>query len=120
MNIKTEIHPKPPAPLASGPAEPSSYAMLYAIMQRTAFEMGYALAMIIGANHTMDVVAIPWKADAISNAELAEALLYEAGAKRHEAVMIRQPHGRRGWRVSLGGGNFIILSVFPRHGVGEI
>lgn len=116
----TEIHPKPPAPPPSEPAEPESFAMLYAYMQRTAQDMGYALAMVIGKNETAQILATPWDAGAQSNMELVEALLYEASVRRLDAVMLCGAHGRRAWRIPLGGGQFVLLSVYPRHGIAEI
>lgn len=96
---------------------------------------GYALALHGSVERDIDLIAVPWVADARSPASLAEALRAkcEESARfaiwplRHEGEQeggsadkpVRKPHGRLGYSILLAGGPYIDLSVMQPHVVGS-
>lgn len=96
-------------------------------MTATAKECGYALAWHGSLARDIDVVAVPWAAEAVSAEELVERLINtlmgcnggmaflnpdRSGSK--DGAWGIKPHGRRCWSIHLGGGPYVDLSVLPR------
>jgi hypothetical protein len=108
------------------------YERLIGPLRATARSLGYALAVHGTLSYDIDLVAIPWTADAVSARDLAEAI-QKCAAVNNGGIAIdtdrdlasnpsyfehgcpgSKPHGRRTWAFHLGGGPYIDLSVMPR------
>lgn len=92
-----------------------AYACLYQRLVLTAREHGYALAMHGSLAADLDLVAVPWVADAVSGEDLATALARDAGGFviLDEWSGVR-PGGVRKHIIHLGGGPYLDLCVTPR------
>lgn len=82
---------------------------------------GYALAVHGSLARDIDVVAIPWTAEAVEAEALVAALAAEVERvnghvyfRGRDPNPTEKPHGRRAWSIHLGGGPYIDLSVMPR------
>lgn len=102
---------------------PLCFAVLYTRMMERARELGYALALHGTLRRDLDVVAIPWTAEAVPARELADAMIETSGGflghgETDEYFLAgcpdAKPHGRLCWCVHLGAGPYIDLSVVPR------
>lgn len=105
----------------------SKYKELIEPLRQRAHELGYAITVHGTLKRDIDLVAVPWVAEASDPWTLAEALrqvaeringfafinprehddYHQAGQPGHK------PHGRLVWSFHLGGGPYIDLSVFP-------
>lgn len=95
-----------------------SYVALYPGLSEIARTLGYSLAIHGSVQTDMDLVAIPWTAEAVSAEELIARFIshlamlppYASGASEAEL----KPHGRRAWLIDLGYGAVLDISVMPR------
>ncbi len=94
-------------------------------MAQKARELGYALALHGSLVRDLDLIAVPWTEDAVSAAELVAAMIEACGgftindetADPYDYTRRNpqpKPHGRRSWKIFLGGSPYIDLSVMPR------
>lgn len=96
------------------------YASVYAQMERIAWRHGYALALHGSMSRDLDVVAIPWTADAADSERLLMAFIravYKGQDKawRHKRVAEKKPHGRLAYVLHLGAsGDYMDVSIMPR------
>lgn len=99
-------------------AAPAFYASLLPILIPVAREHGYALAVHGSMLRDLDLIAVPWTAEASPAEDLAEGLREGVGGswKPYDTNGSRsaKPHGRRVWSIHFGGGCYIDLSVMPR------
>lgn len=102
----------------ASPRRPVFYAVIYAEMAARARELGYALSLHGSLNRDLDVVAIPWTHDAVSEADLIAALAETADGVLLGGVL-NKPHGRRAQVIVTGASHYIDLSIMPRHGTDE-
>ena len=95
-------------------------------------QLGYAIAVHGSMARDIDLVAVPWKAAAVSAEELVEAIIAETRRLNGGVAFLTpvdaaqdffragmpgaKPHGRRCWSIHLGGGPYIDLSIMPRDG----
>lgn len=84
---------------------------------------GYALAVHGSLARDIDVVAVPWTAEAVEAEALVAALAAEVERvnghvyfRDRDKNPTEKPHGRRAWAIHLGGGPYIDLSVMPLQG----
>jgi hypothetical protein len=111
------------------------YRRIIEPLRIVARECGYALAVHGSLRRDIDLVGVPWAADAKTPRQLADAIaakLVEMGyGWNGEGEVLRgwtpgkdqdftldgapgvKPHGRLGWVIHLGGGPYIDLAVFP-------
>lgn len=101
------------------PSIAPAFACLYPLLAEAARAHGYALALHGTLARDLDVVAIPWTAEA-SDAETVVAAIAEASGGRLLGEVVsgreepqRKPHGRRAWGIMIEWA-FIDLSVMPR------
>lgn len=97
------------------------YAHVYQQAERIAWRHGYALALHGSMGRDLDVVAIPWTADASEPGRLLMALqraVYKGQHKgwvHRDLVGTKKPHGRLAYSFLLGvEGHYLDLSVMPR------
>lgn len=100
------------------------YEKLIEPLRVRARELGYALTVHGTLKRDIDLLACPWIEEAVEPIVLAKAMeevadkvhmgyleipdpLHEAGCPGHK------PHGRLVWKIQLGGGPYIDLSVLP-------
>jgi hypothetical protein len=113
----------PPDP-AKRPVEPIAvyYLRLLPALQAAARGLGYALALHGSMSRDLDLVAVPWVAEAAHPRVLAEAVRAAAGGHwsaredgdyHREGCPGAKPHGRLCWSVHLGAGAYLDLSVVP-------
>lgn len=80
--------------------------------------LGYAIALHGSFVRDLDVVAIPWTAEAVSAEELEEALRKEVHGwlqRDKDPNPTLKPHGRLAWSIYTEDGiGYIDLSVMPR------
>lgn len=93
---------------------PAAYAALYQLMVPIARRLGYALALHGTMARDLDVIAVPWQCEAVSDAVLVAALAEACGAVGHDASPTEKEHGRHAWKLWLGSGLYVDLSVMPR------
>jgi hypothetical protein len=100
------------------------YEKLIEPLREEARKMGYALTVHGTLKRDIDLVACPWIESAAEPRELAKALAakvaevdmgyLEAKDPWHElGCPGDKPHGRLVWKIQLGGGPYIDLSVMP-------
>ncbi len=89
------------------------------IVTRVAREYGYAIGVHGSRVRDLDLMAMPWVADAKPAIELVAALEAALGGfvtqRTSEGIEWprRRPHGRMCWVIHLGAGPYIDLSVMP-------
>lgn len=95
------------------------YLSLYPHMAGIANQHGYALAAHGSVQRDMDLVAIPWTDDASDPETLMRAIaeylqLFRDiwGTELHGPT--KKPHGRISWKIGVGFGAAIDLSVMPK------
>ncbi len=111
------------------------YRRLIDPLRATARGLGYTLAVHGTLKRDIDLVAVPWAAEAVEARVLAEALAETArkwnGGLAHMAGVeaadpwhvagcpTQKPFGRLCWSYHLGAGPYIDLSVVPREYAGD-
>lgn len=83
-------------------------------IQELCRKLGYCVAVHGSLNYDLDLVAIPWVEDAVSDEELIQAICDFIGGSCADQGSDK-PHGRRAYIISFGGGPHIDLSVMPLH-----
>jgi hypothetical protein len=103
-----------------------AYVAFYPMLAEIAREKGYSLAIhgSVGKHgySDLDLVAIPWVDDAKSKRELMDAIWDYAVqimpgyflSFEKEWIPYAKPHGREAWKLQLGNGASIDISVMPR------
>lgn len=86
---------------------------------KVAKENGYALTLHGTLTRDYDFVAVPWIDGAVSPEELVETIRAACGGlifdnERDGPTPKPMPHGRLAWKIHLGGGPYLDLSVMPR------
>lgn len=119
--------------LRNVPALLPAYAELLPTLREEARRHGYALALHGSGQRDLDLVAVPWVAEASPPAQLAEALRAAVGGFiRDEPDALPgdytrrspepKPHGRLAWSIHLdepSGRRYIDLSIMSRAGLPE-
>lgn len=102
---------KPAKPL------PSYYAYLYALLLPIAQRAGYCLALHGSLARDLDLLAVPWRDDAVALDVLSERLRRGCRGTFSAGGWTKKPHGRRAIVIYLGGYRdsvaYIDLSAFP-------
>lgn len=117
------------------PTRAPFYAAMYHGLCETARKHGYALAIHGTVTSDLDLVAIPWTAEAVSAEAVKDALMAHINACDYEGSLVRfgltpeqarqiaerskadkeeKPHGRLAWNLYLDNGCKVDLSVMPR------
>lgn len=119
------------------------FACLYHGLCDVARSRGYALTIHGTVTTDLDLVAIPWTAEAVSAEDLKDALMKHLGAcgyadllrkgsilteEQVQQVLAQQgtaedtkkPHGRRAWNLYMDFGAKVDLSVMPRIAAGGL
>jgi hypothetical protein len=102
-----------------------TFAWMVPCLTAVARANGYAIGIHGSMNRDLDLIAVPWTADAAPAETLVEAVRAAIDGKIHavntvagggtEPNPIDRPHGRRGWVIHFSGHAFYIdLSVMPR------
>jgi hypothetical protein len=89
-------------------SNPIVYAMYYEPMRRIAAKYGYALALHGSMLRDMDMIAVPWSVQVGDYtkmvAEMRKITHCVQWSEKEDGVYgIRMPHGRRAYRLFLGG-----------------
>jgi hypothetical protein len=110
-DVSTEAPKPPPSPVAV-------YAYALPKLITAARAVGYALAVHGSMVRDLDLVAVPWVADARSPVELIAALaaVFDPTGKHiygHTPPTVK-PHGRLAFVIQLAGGPYLDVSVMPR------
>lgn len=99
----------------SNNTKPSFYALIYNDLKQVAVNNGYALAIHGSLTSDMDLIAVPWTIDAKHYKTLVKELnqlLGDTVWKEHNLTnAVNQPHNRITYILSIGGGNYIDLSI---------
>jgi len=112
------------------------YGCLYPGLCDVARANGYALAIHGSMVTDLDLVAVPWTAEAVEDTVLVEAILKHCSAVLYPELLARhghgekavesilrnrearcpsdKPHGRKCWSLHLDFGVYVDLSVMPR------
>lgn len=121
------------------PTRAPFFACMYHALCDTARQHGYALAIHGTVTTDLDLIAVPWTAEAVSAEELKNALMAHINACDYEGLLRRsgleedlvrqimarnapgtlatgtaRPHGRLAWNLYLDSGSKVDLSVMPR------
>jgi hypothetical protein len=105
----------------------AKFHQLIAPIRETARRLGYAVGVHGSLRRDIDLIAVPWTAEAVSADELVAAIVATIECVNGLAFVINdatacpndftrrspqpKPHGRLGWSVHLGGGPYVDLSV---------
>lgn len=102
------------------------YSLLLPPLREAAYKRGWALGLHGSMMSDMDLIAMPWTAEACPTKELVEALAeacgghvpYDAahyiGEKWVPASMPKiSAHGREQWTISFSGNTYIDISAMP-------
>jgi hypothetical protein len=115
---KTFAFAQPPAPLTALPfgiIDPD-YARYYTLIRTTAWQCGYAIGLHGSFTRDLDLIAVPWTAQALPPDLLIKQLEYRTDLRRQEEAFRAKPHGRMCWSLLLPGftdPRWIDLSVMP-------
>lgn len=95
------------------------YLSLLDDIRAAARSCGYAVGLHGTCSRDFDLIACPWRDDAKSAEELAEAIAFVVGGAHRKETVCEKPHGRKAWLIYLppGGGTLtpmLDLSVMPR------
>lgn len=91
----------------------TAYELVIEPIRAAARRCGYAIAVHGSLQRDIDLVAVPWTQDA-TTADALEAVREVNGGVAVPDDATAKPHGRLAWRIFLGGGPYIDLSVTPR------
>lgn len=101
-----------------------AYVAFYPMLAEIAREHGYSLAVhgSVGKNgwSDLDMVAVPWIAEASSEEDLIQAISRYAIRITNEKLIgdglkpDHRPHGRNAYKIPLGNGAAIDISVMPK------
>lgn len=98
-----------------------AYCKLIGPLREVARQHGYAVGVHGSIKRDIDLIAVPWTAEAVDAKALADALLAETERVIGFAVYgcdgpwprTDKPHGRQCWTIHFNG-TYIDLSVMPR------
>lgn len=104
------------------PSFAPAYVAFFPRLAEIAQAKGYALAIHGSVQRDLDLVAIPWTADAEPDQDLIQAIAdYASGVMTHMFGAMTvvhgpelKPHGRKAWSIIIGNGAVIDLSILPR------
>jgi len=119
------------------------FACIYHGLCVVARKHGYALAIHGTVTADLDLIAVPWTAEAVDAVALKDAVMTHIGAcgyadllrrdgilteeqvqqvlgRDGEAECTAKPHGRRAWNLYMDAGAKVDLSVMPRSAEGLI
>lgn len=92
-----------------------SYISLYLSLQKRAEELGYALTVHGSVTRDLDVVAIPWTAEAVETEVLLAEMIKHCGGHLHSRDwMMPRAHGRITWAIHFGDGPYVDISIMLR------
>lgn len=99
-------------------AYPSLYCAMWPDLKAEARRLGYALLIHGSLKRDLDLVAVPWTAEAVGARTLADALKKQVGGWAGEVegstlILADKPHGRLGALIVCGGHAVIDLSIMP-------
>jgi hypothetical protein len=92
---------------------PAYIVGIYPKLAEIAKQHGYALALHGSLQRDLDLIAIPWTAEAVSPTELMSAILAAFDLEPTHKEPELKPHGRLAWSIPLWWGAYIDLSVMP-------
>lgn len=92
---------------------PALYSHRLAEIQQAAHECGYAVAIHGSMKRDLDVIAVPWRAEAARADRLVDHLCEALGCTVTPDSPAEQPHGRLAFTLMMGGACFMDLSVMP-------
>ena len=97
-----------------------AYVAFYPMLAEIARDHGYALAIHGSVTRDFDLIAIPWRSDALDATDLINKIAKYASmfTLQNETNQVAigpeiKPHGRRAWSILMGNGAVIDLSVMP-------
>ena len=100
-----------PTPIVKPYTPAAAYVALYPELCAVARGCGYALAVHGSLGRDFDLIAVPWTPEAVSDAELVEALRSFCGGRVFEAKSetdgtvgpnpTAKPHGRMAWSLHV-------------------
>jgi hypothetical protein len=106
-----------------------AYSLVIPDLMKAGREVGYAIAIHGSLARDLDIVAIPWTADAVNAERLilhlmaaVDGRLRNGGRKKEDGEWERvkasepaaMPHGRRAWTIHIGhDGMYLDVSVMP-------
>lgn len=108
------------------PNRAPAYAVIYHGLAEVARRHGYALAIHGSVLNDLDLVAVPWTEQAAKPGLLVRSLMkhcgdcqvnLDAGGVEHNEPE-EKPHGRLAWKLHMGHGAAVDLSVMPRQAQG--
>ncbi|MAO66231.1 MAG: hypothetical protein CL666_14645 [Balneola sp.] len=98
-----------------------AYAVIYNGLAEVARKHGYALAIHGSVVTDLDLIAIPWIKEADDMETLVQAIIEHCGAcginldqYGNEQEPEEKPHGRIAWKLFMGAGGAVDLSVLPK------
>lgn len=110
-------------PLSTATTLLPRYQELLPILRRIAHANGYAIGLHGSGQRDLDLIAVPWTAEAVTAEELVERLVEACEGTNRAGVLepgiAERPHGRRSWSIMLSGSQlfyehpYIDLSVMP-------
>lgn len=110
-------------PLSTATTLLPRYQELLPIIRRIAHANGYAIGLHGSGQRDLDLIAVPWTAEAVPAEELIERLVEACEGENRAGVLepdvANRPHGRRAWVILLSGSKlfyehlYIDLSVMP-------
>jgi len=92
---------------------PAFYGLYFTAMAETARELGWALALHGSMARDLDVMAMPWTADAATPEALVARIVERHGLIPGADGWEAKPHGRRSHSLMMGGHFYVDLSVMP-------
>ena len=95
---------------------PAYMVGIYPELAAVARDLGYALTLHGSLQRDLDVVAVPWREDAVPTLDLVRALgeVFDLEPNHSIDQPEIKPHGRLAWTLPLWWGAYIDLSVMPR------
>lgn len=98
----------------------AAYAFLLPSLVTVARQCGYALGVHGSMQRDLDLIAVPWVAEAAEPEALVEALRESVGGYLSEhdnnGDPYIKPHGRVCWAIHFGGGMYLDISIMARTG----
>lgn len=99
----------------------SIYSQILPEIRATAKKLGYAVGLHGSMRNDLDLIAVPWIAEAAPAEELVASIAEAVRGYVIGDVAVRGsleeptigPHGRRSWNICWGGRAFADLSVMP-------
>lgn len=95
---------------------PAYMVGIYPMLAEEAQKNGYALALHGSLQRDLDLIAIPWRKDAVDPFTLVRLLgeIFDIEPNHPLDKPERKPHGRLSWSLPLWWGAYLDLSIMPR------